>query len=163
MIHVLFVCLGNICRSPMAEAIFAHQVQQAGLSQQLQADSAGTANYHTGGRPDHRTLKILARHGIQTAHRARQVSRSDFQTFDYILAMDHHNLENLQRMQASLAQRPEGVKARLELMGAYELEQPVLREVPDPYYGELDDFEQVYQMLAPACARLLQEIQAQER
>lgn len=155
MIQVLFVCLGNICRSPMAEAIFAHQVKAAGLPAQIAWDSAGTSNYHPDELPDWRTRKILEQHGIQTRHLARQILRRDFETFDYVLAMDRHNLENLSRLYRQMREP----RAQLALMGDY-MSDPAVREVPDPYYGDLQDFEAVYQLLEPACARLLQEIRS---
>ncbi|MBF2052897.1 MAG: low molecular weight phosphotyrosine protein phosphatase [Candidatus Sericytochromatia bacterium] len=160
MIHVLFVCLGNICRSPMAEAIFAQQVTHAGLDQKISWDSAGTANYHPGKKPDHRTLQVLTAHGIETAHRARQITDQDFERFELMLAMDQSNFNDLQRRAEALRREGYALKARIEKMGTYEPQQPVVRDVPDPYYGDLKDFEAVYQMLEPACAELLQQLQA---
>lgn len=154
MIQILFICLGNICRSPMAEAIFSHQVYLAGLNRRIKTDSAGTSNYHPGKQADHRTRQILKNHGITTTHSARQILHQDFKNFQYILAMDHQNLENLSRV---YRQMHEPV-AKLELIGHYEPDQVTPREVPDPYYGELEDFEEVYQMLEPACAKLLDTI-----
>ena len=159
MIQVLFICLGNICRSPMAEAIFAHQVDNAGLSHTIKTDSAGTSNYHPGELPDRRTRQILESHGIKTTHLARQILHSDFNNFDYILAMDHQNLENLSRIYRQM----KAPLAKLALIGDYESAQNTPRAVPDPYYGELDDFETVYQMLEPACANLLKEIRQEHK
>lgn len=154
MIQVLFVCLGNICRSPMAEAIFAHLVQQAELNEKIFTDSAGTSNYHPDEPPDRRTLQVLKQNGIFTQHRARQIRHQDFESFDYVVAMDHQNLENMHRW---VRQQPP-LKARLCLMGEFELDCSTPRAVPDPYYGDLADFEEVYAMLLPACEKLLQDI-----
>ncbi len=158
MIHVLFVCLGNICRSPMAEAIFGHLVTQAGLEQQITWDSAGTSNYHPGKLPDIRTRQVLEAHGIRTQHLARQVRNPDFEKYDYVLAMDQHNLRDLTRV----FQSHPPARSKLELMGAY-CEDGLCADVPDPYYGDLSDFEDVYQMLAPACQRLLTTICTEHR
>lgn len=156
MTRVLFVCLGNICRSPMAEAIFAHLVEQAGLYAEFEIDSAGTSNYHPGKLPDQRTTQILKQHGIQRVHHARQVTPQDFETFDYILAMDQQNWIDLQHVQAR-ARHP---KARLERMNAFDHQASGV-DVPDPYYDGLPEFEAVYQMLLPACQNLLKVIRAQ--
>ena len=153
MIKVLFVCLGNICRSPMAEAIFHHQVQQADLGQSIHTDSAGTSNYHPGEPPDHRTLEVLRAQGIETQQTARQIKARDFQDFDYILAMDRNNFTNIERM----ADQQGKTHARLKMMGAY-AEAAGEPNVPDPYYGDLKNFADVYAMLAPACENLLSEI-----
>lgn len=151
MINVLFVCLGNICRSPMAEAIFAHQVREAGLEQQIGWDSAGTSDYHPGEQPDWRTCEVLAGHGVAVGHAARQIREQDYAEFDYILAMDRHNLAHLQRQHARLA-----AACRVERMGDYGSLSH--EDIPDPYYGDLADFETVYHMLEPACRNLLNRI-----
>ena len=142
MIKVLFVCLGNICRSPMAEGIFLHLVQEAGLEDQIEVDSCGTGAWHTGEKADHRMRVTAKRHGIHLPSRARQLKTSDFSEFDYILPMDHSNLREVNR-QLGLVDNP---KSAVFLMRHFdELDQDA--EVPDPYYGGPEGFEHVYEML----------------
>lgn len=160
MIQVLFVCLGNICRSTMAEGVFAHLVKQAGLQEQIGSDSAGTANYHPGRAPDARTLAVLTHYEIAYTHRARQITPADFERFNYILAMDGANLADLKRV----AQGLPGHTARLDMMGAYlPLQAGRCVPVPDPYYEDDSAFEEVYQMLYPACQQLLRQICAEHQ
>ncbi len=152
MIRVLFVCLGNICRSPTAEAVFRHHVRDAGLEQRIHIDSAGTSDYHQGYPPDERARIAAGRRGYEMAGlRARQVSAGDFHEFHYLLAMDRANLEDLRR----LAPREHLVKARLfmDFSGAYRG-----REVPDPYYGGAQGFERVLDMLEDGARGLLAEL-----
>lgn len=139
MKKVLFVCLGNICRSPMAEGIFQHKVQLIGESQNWQYDSAGTGGYHVGDQPDPRTMNTLTKHGIKYRHQARKVTSSDAYHFDYILAMDINNYRDLKNL---LHPEFEG----LYLMRDFDPIAPG-SDVPDPYYGGDDGFEHVYQML----------------
>jgi protein-tyrosine phosphatase len=150
---ILMVCLGNICRSPMAEGILRHQVRAAGLS--VDTDSAGTSHYHVGEAPDQRAMKAMQRHGIDiTDLRARQFTADDFHRFDILLAMDESNLTNMR----ALAPSPElAHKARLimDLVPDH-----VLRSVPDPYFGGDEGFEQVYHMLSEACAVLIKDLRA---
>ncbi len=154
-LNVLFVCLGNICRSPMAEAICAQQGQAAGL--ELHCDSAGTANYHPNERPDYRTLDVLMEQGIHTTHLARQIRDQDWQTFDYILAMDAANLADLKRQQQRLAP----THAELLPMGLFDPERgDSIPNVPDPYYGEIEDFREVYTQLERCCGEFLNWVQA---
>lgn len=138
MTRVLFVCLGNICRSPMAQGIFAHRAEQAGRD--LLADSAGTAAYHLGQHPDRRTLAVLKRHGVFLDHRARQVQDRDFERFDWILAMDTANLQELAR------RCPEHRRDRL----ARVLEPVGGGDVADPYYGGTEGFEENFRQLNEA-------------
>lgn len=150
--RVLFVCLGNICRSPTAEGVLR---QRLALRPQLSVtvDSAGTANYHCGKAPDSRAIAAAAVRGIDISGlRARQVSAEDFQRFDLILAMDRSNLSDLQRLDP-------GNAARLQLFMEYAADQPL--EVPDPYYGGEQGFTRVLDMLEVAAEGLLDSLQRQ--
>ncbi|KAJ2480894.1 Low molecular weight phosphotyrosine protein phosphatase [Coemansia sp. RSA 2131] len=132
-IRVLFVCLGNICRSPMAEAVFAHMVQHRGLSDMFTIDSAGTAGYHEGAKPDRRSTATCAAHNVPVNHRARRIRKSDFSQFDHILCMDESNYEDLVRMQ------PAASTAQVALFGSYS-KTPGDLIIEDPYYGGDDGF-----------------------
>ncbi|MEQ8263398.1 low molecular weight protein-tyrosine-phosphatase [Pseudohaliea sp.] len=149
---VLFVCLGNICRSPTADAVFREQVARAGLAGRVRIDSCGTAGYHVGEPPDARATAAAARRGYDLSPlRARQFDPADFERFDYILAMDESNLAHLE------ARRPEGYRGRLDLFLALA---PALgrREVPDPYYGGERGFEEVLDLVEQAGEALLAEL-----
>lgn len=149
--RVLFVCLGNICRSPTAEGVLLHKLREAGLADQVRVDSAGTGDWHVGKAPDARTRVAAQRRGYDlSALRARQVAADDFARFDLILAMDESNLANLGRL------RPGDGLAELDLfLRRYEL---ALDEVPDPYYGGEAGFEQVLDLVEQACDALIVEI-----
>jgi len=148
-IAVLFVCMGNICRSPTAEAVFRARVAEAGLAHAIQIDSAGTHDYHIGESPDARTQRAAAKRGYDmSALRGRQAEAADFERFDYVLAMDHANLSILQRL------RPRDAQSHLSLFLEY-ARQHDEREVPDPYYGGADGFERVLDMVEDAAAGLL--------
>jgi protein-tyrosine phosphatase len=150
---ILMVCLGNICRSPMAEGILRHRAQEAGLD--LSTDSAGTSGYHIGEAPDHRATRALQGHGIDISDlRARQFTSSDFQRFDLIFAMDTSNLDDMLELASTDAL---AAKAKLVMDLVPE---NALRSVPDPYYGGHEGFEQVYHMLDEACIALVQQLQA---
>ncbi len=151
-VSVLFVCMGNICRSPTAEAVFRHQVGQAGLQDRIFIDSAGTHDYHIGESPDPRTRQAALRRGYDmSALRGRQVSRADFGSFDYVLAMDNANLSILRSL------RPQGAQGSLGLFLDYATRHGE-REVPDPYYGGEDGFERVLDLVEDASAGLLSHI-----
>nr|WKN37534.1 low molecular weight phosphotyrosine protein phosphatase [Tunicatimonas sp. TK19036] len=145
MIKVLFVCLGNICRSPMAESVFNGLLLKEGLEGQVTSDSAGTSDYHIGEPPDPRTMDIVEKYQLSNNHRGRQFIRADFQQFDYVLAMDRSNLANIKRVLSS-----EDIKDRVFLMRDFDDEAPGA-DVPDPYWSEADGFEQVYQIILRSC------------
>ena len=152
---VLFVCLGNICRSPLAEGVFRHLVEEEGLDDHFEIDSAGTGAWHIGERPDGRATLVAQQHGIELDSRARQVRPEDFERFDYVIAMDRDNLTTLVRMQEAA-----GTEAHIELLRANDPERDDGDEVPDPYYGGTSGFENVYQMVRRCCKSLLREIRA---
>jgi protein-tyrosine phosphatase len=143
-IRVLMVCLGNICRSPTAEAMLRHKVHEAGLDDRIEVDSAGTADYHVDSPPDRRAVAHGEKRGLVMRHlRGRQVVRADFDRFDFILAMDADNLANLRRLQ------PPDSRAKVALLLSY-APQTGAREVPDPYYGGTDGFETVLDLVDSA-------------
>ena len=143
---VLFVCTGNICRSPTAEAVFRKLVADAGMSEAILTDSAGTHGYHVGEPPDDRTQRHAKQRGYDlSAQRARHLSQRDFEEFDLVLAMDRGHLRILQR----LCPPQHAGKVRLLLQEA---------DVPDPYYGGPEGFEQVLDLVEAACRSLLTEI-----
>ncbi|GAB4216706.1 MAG: low molecular weight protein-tyrosine-phosphatase [Synechococcales cyanobacterium] len=154
MTRILFVCLGNICRSPAAENIMRHLVEQANLSGHIQCDSAGTSNYHPGEPPDRRMQKVLQQRGIPVQGTARQIQRSDFEHFDLILAMDRENLSDICALDLKGVYRH-----KVKLMGSY-CRDPRFqnREVPDPYYGGEAIFHEVVDMLKDGCQALLEEL-----
>lgn len=149
MVRVLMVCMGNICRSPMAEAVFQHLVNQAGLQDKISVDSAGTGGWHVGERAHSGTLKELAKNNIPYNGRARQFSRVDFENFDYIMAMDSDNLANIR------AKQPQDAQAEVRLFLDY-AESIDETEVPDPYYE--GGFDHVYALVENASRGLLKEI-----
>ena len=152
IIRVLFVCLGNICRSPMAEAVFAHLVEQTGLSGYIQADSAGTGGYHVGEQPHSGTRRVLRERGIAYAHRARVVTPHDLIDFDYIIALDRDNLYALRAMAGRTT-------AQIGLLLDY-APSTGIRDVPDPYYN--GRFAEVHDLIEQGCRGLLEHIVAEE-
>ena len=147
--RVLMVCLGNICRSPTAEAMLRHHVHAAGLDDRIEVDSAGTADYHVDSPPDRRAVAHGEKRGLRMQHlRGRQVERADFDRFDHILAMDEDNLMNLKRI------RPAGSRAKVALLMSFAPDAGA-REVPDPYYGGADGFERVLDLVDSACEGFL--------
>ncbi len=151
-IRVLFVCLGNICRSPMAEGVFREVVRRAGLADRFEVDSAGTSSWHTGEPPDERASAVAVRRGVELTSRARQVAASDLATFDYVLAMDAENLARLRPLEAAAK------GAEVQLLRAFDAQGGSEAEVPDPYFGGPGGFDDVYEMIERACRGLLAHI-----
>ena len=150
MIQVLFVCLGNICRSPTAEGLFRKAVEDQGLAAAISVDSAGTSDWHIGGPPDARSQEIAKQRNIDLSTlRARQVTSNDFKTFDYVIAMDGSNYTKL------LALCPKSHKDRLHMCLAFAPSVSVV-DVPDPYYE--GNFDPVFDMISVACQGLLADI-----
>ena len=152
-IRVLFVCLGNICRSPLAEGVFAHQIREAGLQAKFEIDSAGTANYHVGDPPDRRTCAVASARGIELTSRGRQIKRTDLQDFDYIIAMDSDNLADIKRLASK-----EQPRAELHLLREFDPLANGDLDVPDPYYGGKQGFEHVHDIVERSCASLIEHI-----
>lgn len=158
MVKVLFVCMGNICRSPVAEGVFQRMLEGAGLVGKVYVDSAGTHSYHIGAPPDPRSQATALRRGVDLRNlRARQVTVADFAEFDYVLAMDSDNLTGL----LALCQTPE-LRSRAQLFMDYAPELPE-REVPDPYYGGANGFERVMDLIEVAAEGLLVNIRQRYR
>ena len=150
-IGVLFVCTGNICRSPTAEGVLRHQAKLAGLEDRLTIDSAGTHGYHIGEPPDKRSIAAARKRGVDlSALRARRVIRQDFEKFDYVLALDRGHFDLLR------ADCPPSHVARLSLFLSH-LDAD-LHDVPDPYYGSAKDFEHALDLIERGCAALLAHI-----
>ncbi len=153
MIQVLFVCLGNICRSPAAEGVFRELVARAGLSDQITTDSAGTGTWHIGNPPDERGQAAARKRGIDISDlRARQVQARDFRTFDYILAMDRRNVNDLSAISAG------GQAHRVHLFLSFAENQAAGNEIPDPYYGGPEGFERALDLIEDASRGLLAHI-----
>ena len=150
MVKVLFVCLGNICRSPMAEAVFNKIVKERGLEDKFYSDSAGTSRYHIGEDPDPRTIECALGNTTPIVHKARQVRPEDFHEFDFVLVMDQNNYRETELIFGKS-------HPNFYLMREFD---PVKdsHDVPDPYFGGMDGFQQVYEMLLRSCNNLLDHI-----
>ena len=154
---LLFVCLGNICRSPAAEGVFLHLIEEQGLSDHFIVDSAGTGSWHVGNKADPRMRAAAERRGIHLPSRARQIELDDFSRFDLVLTMDSDNLRNVQ----SLAKEAgNNATATIRPMLSY-ARSTELSDVPDPYYGGEQGFEHVLDLLEDACSGLIEEIKPQ--
>ena len=152
MVRVLFVCLGNICRSPTAEGVFRKLVREHKLEQHFEIDSAGTHAYHVGAPPDERAQAACHRRGIDISGLSgRKAVAGDIERFDYILAMDRENYENLRDI------CPPGYESRIRLFMEFALHRPE-KEVPDPYFGGVGGFDRVLDMIEDAAQGLLEEI-----
>ncbi len=154
MKKVLFVCLGNICRSPMAEAIFAHLVKKEGLDNLISWDSAGTSQYHVGQNADIRTIKCLQKKNIDIHHKARTLTEEDIENFDYILAMDNSNYENIQYMAENMGHSADACIEKIRNFDTMATGE----DVPDPYHDAEEGFEKVYVMLYRSCKKLIEKI-----
>ncbi len=147
-VKVLFVCLGNICRSPLAEGVFKKKVEEKGLADRFFIDSCGTSNYHIGEQPDRRTVKNALTNGVRLNHQGRQFTVQDYNDFDYIVAMDSSNLRNIEML------RPKGNDRQIKLMRSFD-EAGLNKDVPDPYYGGERGFQEVFDIIDCSAQGLL--------
>jgi protein-tyrosine phosphatase len=149
MYKVLFVCLGNICRSPLAETLFLKQINELQLNEKFRVDSCGLNNYHTGELADRRTRQIARQFGIEMTHRSRQIKISDFELFDEMIVMDELVLD------AVLGMKPKEFDAnKIKLLRTFD-PNGYAKEIPDPYYSSLDFFEEVHLMIERCTAAYL--------
>ncbi len=158
MIRLCFVCLGNICRSPTAEGVMQDLVEKANLGHAIEVDSAGTAAYHAGEKADPRSRSTAKARGITLRSIARQFVASDFENFDYVLAMDQDNFYNLE----SIADNPDS-RERLHLFRSFDSESPEGADVPDPYYGGANGFNDVFDICEAACRGLLDHLRQEHK
>ena len=152
--RILFVCLGNICRSPAAEIVCRAALREAGLADRVKVDSCGTASYHVGSRPDRRMIAALERAGYEyDGHRARTFCREDGSRFDLIIPQDHENMQDV------LATLPSQYASKVQPMSRWFPSGERHREVPDPYYGTDADFDEVVELLRRSVGQLIAELQ----
>ena len=149
-VAISFVCTGNICRSPTAEAVMRHLVREARLDGAIEIDSAGTGSWHAGEERDERSQSVGLRRGTPLSGVARQFRHSDFQRFDYVLALDRENFADLVRLAPDAQAR-----AKVHLLRGFDPASPPQSDVPDPYYGNIDGFERVFDICEAACRGLL--------
>lgn len=152
-ISILFVCLGNICRSPLAESVFRHLVRERGIEDRFVIDSAGTSGYHAGDPPDARSVQTARSRGIEVTGTSRQITPADLQHYDYVIAMDGENLRNIEELPGA------GDDVRIHLLREWDPEAPGA-DVPDPYYGGPRGFEQVQDIVERSCEALLESLLA---
>lgn len=155
-ISVLFVCLGNICRSPLAEAIFRSVVEDAGLQDRFRIDSAGTSGYHDGDPPDRRTTAVAERRGVRVGGTSRQVTGADLETFDHLIVMDQENYDSVERLAARRGSSPD-----IRLFREFDPEAGGETDVPDPYFGGPDGFENVHDLVERSARGLLHHLREQ--
>lgn len=149
-VKILFVCLGNICRSPLAEAIFKHKIRERGLENQVEVNSCGTANYHVGHTPDPRTIKNALKNGVVIDHLGRQLCDQDLEEYDFIVAMDKRNQANILKLRTA-----NDHSHKIRLMRSYDLN-PAGEEVPDPYYSDEAEFQNVFDILSHSVDSFIQ-------
>lgn len=162
---VMFVCLGNICRSPMAEAVFANIVEKKGLSNSFHIESCGTAGYHIGETPHPKSVSTCKKHGVPVNHRAQQISKNHFKEFDYILCMDYSNLSDLKSIQSSV----KDLKSKLFLFGQFDTEigdklplsEKAAGIIEDPYYGGIEGYEYNFSQCSRCGEGFLKYLEAQ--
>lgn len=154
-VRIAFVCLGNICRSPTADGVMQHLVREAGLSDRIVIESAGTADYHIGKGADPRSQAEMERRGVKLDHRARQFVAEDFDRFDLVVAMDESNVENLKRIAPN-----DAAAAKIHRLREWDPEAHGDLDVPDPYYGGDEGFVDVFDMIERSCRSLLADLQA---
>lgn len=147
---ILFICLGNICRSPIAEGIFLHLCRKGGIASRYRVDSAGTGGWHAGQSPDVRATAAAKRQGVSLSHVCRQVDPGDFREFDLLVAMDRSNLADL------ISECPPKLQGKIKLMRTFGPPMGSGLDVPDPYYGGAKDFDEVYAILFHHCGHLLE-------
>lgn len=157
MVKVLFVCLGNICRSPLGEASFKEIVRRRGLEDSFEVDSAGTAGYHIGKSPDRRSLEVLEENNLVTNHVGRKLSLEDFDAFDHIAVMDEANFEYVHNMYHKAKKMPPPPE-KLFLIRDFDPEVRGIQEVPDPYYESHEAFQEVYKILWRSNEALLEHL-----
>jgi protein-tyrosine phosphatase len=152
--RILFVCLGNICRSPLAESIFRHLARERGLEHLFEIDSAGTSGYHAGSAPDSRSVATARGRGVEVVGTSRQLDAADLRRFDYVIAMDAENLSDVERLRAAA-----GGTSRVHRLREWDAEAGD-GNVPDPYYGGGRGFEDVHDIVERACGALLDHLLA---
>lgn len=172
MTRICFVCLGNICRSPTAEGVMQHLIDQQGLTATFSLDSAGTGGWHVGEQADHRSRAAAKKRGIELTSISRRITAQDFERFDYLIAMDESNLANLMALRGTWklenAGRPhvyvsdQPKFAKLAMLRTFDAEAPDHAEVPDPYYGAHDGFGAVLDICERACQGFLDHVQRQK-
>jgi len=153
MVAVSFVCMGNICRSPTAEAVMCHLVREAGLEDAIAIDSAGTGAWHVGEERDRRSRALAKRRGMPITGPARQFVRADFDRFDLVLALDEENARDLRRLAPN-----DEARAKIRLLREFDASAPPGAEVPDPYYGGPEGFDLVFDICLAACRGLLEHL-----
>lgn len=156
--RILFVCTGNICRSPLAHAAFESLLAERGLADRYEVESAGTTGYHAGDNADPRMRRTAAKHGLRFDHLARQITRSDIERYDLILAMDRENRDSVLR----LFRNGDGAR-KVRLFREFDPQGAPSDEVPDPYYGGPDGFERIYEIVERTSEGLLAQLESQRR